>query len=174
MLSNTAEYAMRIMITLAESPADQMTSDQIAECTKVPPDYAVKVLQWLGRAKMVSGQRGRRGGFRITCDPKRTTLLDVVNVIDPLERITECPLGREAHRNQLCPLHSRLDEVLGILEHSLGGMTLESVIKGQRGPTLCQPGDVRLKVSARKSVGSRSKRRPTRAAKTKARKTRRR
>ena len=149
MLSTTAEYALRIMIHLAESNGDQLTSETIAEATKVPADYTVKVLQWLGRARMVQGQRGRRGGFRLDCDPRKTTLLDVVNVIDPLERITACPLGREVHKSMLCPLHSRLDEVIALLQDTLGEMTLQSVIDGTRGPALCQPAGTAITVSAR-------------------------
>ena len=149
MLSTTAEYALRIMIRLAEANGDQLTSETIAEATKVPADYTVKVLQWLGRARMVQGQRGRRGGFRLDCDPRKTTLLDVVNVIDPLERITACPLGREVHKSKLCPLHSRLDEVIALLQDTLGEMTLQSVIDGTRGPALCQPAGTTITISAR-------------------------
>jgi Rrf2 family protein len=135
------------MITLAEAEGDPLTSERIAELTRVPGDYAVKVLQWLGRSNMFRGQRGRKGGFRLDCDAKTTTLLDVVNVIDPLERISACPLGREAHQSELCPLHSRLDEVVAILIDSLGQMTLESVVNGAQGPTLCQPDGVPLRVT---------------------------
>ncbi len=149
MLSTTAEYALRIMIHLAESDGDQLTSETIAQATKVPADYTVKVLQWLGRASLVQGQRGRRGGFRLDCDPRQTTLLDVVNVIDPLERIVACPLGHESHKSELCPLHSRLDEVIALLQDTLGEMTLQSVIEGTRGTALCQPAGTTITVSAR-------------------------
>ncbi len=148
MLSNTAEYALRITITLAEAGDEPRTSAEIAEATKVPVDYAVKVLQRLGQMNLVHGQRGRKGGFRLACDPRSTTLLDVVNAIDPLERITVCPLGREQHRRKLCPLHSRLDEVIGILADSLGAMTIQSVVEGQSGPALCRTSTARLRVSA--------------------------
>jgi Rrf2 family protein len=169
MLSNTAEYALRIMIVLTEGEGEgeggPMTSEQIAGATKVPADYAVKVLQWLGRANLVRGQRGRKGGFRLACDPGATSLLDVVNVIDPLERITACPLGREAHRRQLCPLHSRIDDVIAILEDSLGNMTLKGVLDGKR-PALCQPdGPVKLRVSAG-SAKSKGKTKTGRSRKT--------
>ena len=63
-----------------------MTSDRIASLTGVPTDYSVEVLQMLARAGLVKAQRGRGGGFRIECDPDTTTLLDVINAIDPLER----------------------------------------------------------------------------------------
>ena len=161
MLSNTAEYALRIMIVLAENVDGPQTSEQIAEATNVSGDYAVKILQWLGRAGLVHGRRGRGGGFQLRCDPSRTTLLDIVNVIDPLERITACPLGREAHRNKLCPLHGRLDEIIGILIDSLEDMTIQDVIDGAKGPTLCRGPGVSIRVSARKSSRNRSKKTAT-------------
>ncbi len=135
------------MIALAEA-GSALTSAELAVATKVPADYAVKILQWLARAELVHGRRGRGGGYTLRCDPKRTTLLDVVNVIDPLRRITACPLGRESHRNQLCPLHSRLDEVIGLLQESLRRMTIQSVTEGRRGPALCPPAPVSVRVSA--------------------------
>ena len=151
MLSTTAEYALRIMIHLAEANGEQLTSEEISIATKVPGDYTVKVLQWLGKEGLVLGHRGRRGGFRLDCNPKKITLLDVVNVIDPLERISQCPLGREAHNSALCPLHKRIDEVIAMLQDTLGGMTLTSVIDGTPGPTLCPPEDVAITVSAKRS-----------------------
>ena len=63
MLSTTAEYALRIMIALSEAPAGAVTSEKISRITQVPTDYAVKVLQQLGRAGLVKAQRGRGGGF---------------------------------------------------------------------------------------------------------------
>ena len=159
MLSTTAEYALRIMILLTESDDESLTTTSIAESTRVPADYAVKVLQLLGRSGLVHGRRGRGGGFILDCDAETTTLLDVVDAIDPLERITACPLGRVAHRKQLCPLHSRIDEVIGLLQESLGAMSLSSVVEGRRGPALCQPEGARLTVSARgsKRAGARPK-----------------
>ena len=85
MLSITAEYALRIMVVLSESVDEPTTSERIAEFTSVPPDYAVKVLQMLARAKLVRAQRGRGGGFRLSCDPAVTSLLHVVQAIEPLE-----------------------------------------------------------------------------------------
>ena len=60
MLSTTAEYALRIMIALTETKGGPSTSESIARATQVPSDYAVKVLQMLGRANLVRAQRGTR------------------------------------------------------------------------------------------------------------------
>ncbi|MHC4413732.1 MAG: RrF2 family transcriptional regulator [Planctomycetota bacterium] len=173
MLSTTAEYALRIMIYLAEYGDEPLTSDRIAEATKVSPDYTIKVLQLLGRANLVHGQRGRRGGFHLDCDPHKTTLLDVVNVIDPLERIKACPLGRDHHRRRLCPLHRRLDDVIRLLHDSLGGMTLRSVIDGSPGPALCQNSrggiTVSVRGSARSKAAARRKKKASAASRTRTR-----
>jgi len=170
LLSTTAEYALRIMILLTESDGESLTTTAIAESTRVPADYAVKVLQLLGRSGLVHGQRGRGGGFVLDCDARTTTLLDVVDAIDPLERITVCPLGRVAHRKQLCPLHSRLDEVIGLLQESLGAMSLRSVVEGRRGPALCQPAGTRLTVSIAGSTRAGARPKTRRGAKKKKKK----
>ena len=137
MLSTTAEYALRIMISLTEWGDGPMTSERIAGVTQVPPDYAVKVLQMLGRAKLVWAQRGRGGGFQLACDPSETSLLDVVNAIDPLKRIEKCPLGRESHEGTLCPLHRRIDEVTAQLQDSFAQMSLRNVVEESPGSPLC-------------------------------------
>ena len=138
MLSLTAEYALRIMIFLTERKDGFATSEQIATATKVPAGYTVKVLQQLGRAGYVSGQRGRKGGFYLACNPKEVNLLQIVDVIDPLNRIEVCPLGRADHKNCLCPLHSQLDKAIEGLQKNLSDMTLQNVIDGSIGRPLCQ------------------------------------
>ena len=138
MLSRTAEYALRIMILLTEHKDKSMTAEEIAQATLVPPGYTVKVLQQLGRAKLSRGQRGRNGGFILACDPAKVNLLQVVTVIDPLERIKECPLGRADHQHALCPLHHQIDLAIEALENSLSSMTLQDVLDSAEGSSLCQ------------------------------------
>ncbi|UCD75340.1 MAG: Rrf2 family transcriptional regulator [Phycisphaerales bacterium] len=128
MLSITAEYALRIIVALAEQANGPLTSESIARTTQVPADYAVKVLQMLGRARLVRAQRGRGGGFRLACDPHTTTLRDVVRVIDPLRRVdTSTPIPA-APNGKSCPLHQRLDAIAMMVEKSLAEITIQSVV----------------------------------------------
>lgn len=135
-LSTTAEYALRMMIALAEAEGRPLTSEQLSRRTDVSPDYAVKILQQLGRAKFVRAQRGRGGGFRLACDASTTTLLDLVRVIDPLDRITKCPLGRVEHEGHLCALHASIDRAIGVLHDELRSYTLNDLLEDERG-TIC-------------------------------------
>lgn len=136
MFSSTAEYALRIMVILTKLQGEWITGEQISQHTKVPTDYAVKILHTLGRARMVEGLRGRGGGFRIACDPARTTLLDVVNVVDPVEHITSCPLGYTEHTT-LCPMHTQIEEVIKYTERSFSRTTLRDVVDSAHGHVLC-------------------------------------
>ena len=138
MLSTTSEYALRMMILLTESNGAPTTCAKLSEGGRIPQQYASKVLNLLRRAGMVKGQRGRYGGFVMGCDPAATTLLDVVNVIDPLQRITECPLGRSDHSSNLCPLHSQIDSAIASLEESLAQLTLTELVEKAVDVPLCR------------------------------------
>lgn len=116
MLSQTSEYALRAIIHLAaQGPDAAATSDTIARHTKVPRGYLSKILRDLVIAGIVHSQRGPTGGFTLARTPDKVSILDVINAVDPLKRITKCPLGNPAHLN-LCPLHRRLDDAFAMIE----------------------------------------------------------
>ena len=116
MSSLTAEYALRAVVLLGANLGSPRTTQQIAEQTRVPSGYLSKVLQALGRAGVVESQRGLNGGFVLARPPNDLTVLDVINAVDPLERIARCPLGIGEHADRLCPLHRRLDQGIAEME----------------------------------------------------------
>lgn len=118
MFSQTAEYALRAVVYLASQDDEARTTQQIATATKVPTGYLSKVMQGLGRANLVQSQRGLHGGFILTRSPDELTVLDIIQAVDPIQRIKSCPLGLEGHIN-LCPLHRRLDQAMKLVEEAL-------------------------------------------------------
>jgi Rrf2 family protein len=132
MISQAAEYSLRALICLARSPDTSLTNQQIADQTKIPAGYLAKIMQALTRAGLVSSQRGPNGGFLVTADPDRLTLLDVVRVTDPSHRIGTCPLG--IHGPHLCSLHRRLDDAAAAVESVLERTTLGELLAEQEDP----------------------------------------
>lgn len=128
MISQTVEYALRAVAFLADQAPAARTTGQIAEATKVPQAYLSKVLQCLSRAGIVRSQRGTGGGISLRIDPATLTVLTVVNAVDPIKRIRECPLGLSSHGTRLCPLHRRLDSALAMVEKAFGETTLSEVL----------------------------------------------
>lgn len=138
MLSQTVEYALRAVVHLASEAPAARTTDQIATVTQVPRAYLSKVLQSLIRAGLVHSQRGLGGGITLTREPKDLTILEVVNAVEPIERIRTCPLGLPAHGTHLCPLHRRVDNALALVEEAFRGTTLQEVLSDpSRSVPLC-------------------------------------
>jgi Rrf2 family protein len=139
MFSQTVEYALRAVVHLAAVAPSPQTTDQIATVTRVPRAYLSKVLQGLTRARIVHSQRGIGGGMWLTKDPADLTILEVVNAVEPLGRIRECPLGLAAHGVRLCPLHKRLDNALATVEAAFAKTTLAEILAEPSGsPPLCE------------------------------------
>lgn len=137
MISRTAEYALRAAVCLAEAEGQPLTTAQIAEATQVPIDYLAKVMRALGRAKLVHSRRGLNGGFTLVRKAESTTVLDVINAVDPIERIERCPLGIPGH-TKLCPLHRRLDDAIAMVEQAFAESTIAELVSSPRKRGICQ------------------------------------
>src|SRR5438067_1468156 len=109
MFSKKVEYALRAVIHLADKAPASQTTDQIAAVTKVPRAYLSKLLLALCRKGVLQSHRGATGGMTLVKTPEQLTILEVVNAVDPIQRLATCPLGLAAHGIRLCPLHKRLD-----------------------------------------------------------------
>jgi Rrf2 family nitric oxide-sensitive transcriptional repressor len=126
-LSQTAEYALRAMVALASSNGEARTAQDLALTTRVPLDYLSKVLNSLARAGLISGRRGRGGGFQSVRPPDQTSILEVVSAVDPLRRIRTCPFGLAVHGENLCPLHRKLDDAVRSVEEAFATTTIQSL-----------------------------------------------
>ncbi len=136
MISQTAEYALRAVVWLAGNEEAPQTTLQIATAAKVPAGYLSKVLQALGRADLVQSQHGRHGGFRLARPAAKISVLDVINSVDPLQRIRTCPLGLPSHGMNLCPLHRRLDDAMQTVERAFAVSTIADLVSE---PTRSRP-----------------------------------
>jgi Rrf2 family protein len=151
MFSQTVEYALRAVVHLAYEAPDARTTAQIAEATKVPKDYLSKILQGLAKRGIVTTQRGVGGGVSLAKTPEEVTILDVVNAVEPIERITTCPLGLKTHGVRLCPLHKRLDAAMATVEAAFRNTTLAEVLaEPSASVPLCEsPDDRKLRLRQR-------------------------
>jgi Rrf2 family transcriptional regulator, nitric oxide-sensitive transcriptional repressor len=139
MISQTAEYALRSVVCLASQPQTALTTVQIAKITKVPGSYLSKVLQALGKAKIVRSQRGLHGGFSLARPAEELSLLDVINAVDPIQHIDRCPLNLDQHGSNLCPLHNRLNDSIRMIEKAYRDSTIGDLLKESTGSKpLCE------------------------------------
>lgn len=131
MLSQTAEYALRAIVWIADHPDQPQTAGTIAAAMQVPRTYLSKVMRQLVEHEVVTAQRGKSGGFTLARPLKAISVLDVVNAVDPVQRIHTCPLHLERHKEKLCPLHRKLDAAAAALEKDFRCTSLLQLVGGQ-------------------------------------------
>jgi Rrf2 family protein len=134
MFSRTSEYALRVIVYLASLDGQQATIAQIASATRTPEGYLAKVLRSLALAELVRSQRGPQGGSVLARPAKQMTVFDVIQAVDPIQRITTCPLGIKGHGINLCPMHRRLDQAIAMVEDALKKTTIAELASSPEGP----------------------------------------
>jgi Rrf2 family nitric oxide-sensitive transcriptional repressor len=134
MFSQTSEYALRVVVYLASLEGKLATISQIAIATRTPQGYLAKVLRNLALAELVHSQRGPQGGSILARSATDITVYDVIQAVDPIQRITTCPLGIKGHGINLCPLHHGLDQAIAMVEEAFKKTSIAELISAPAGP----------------------------------------
>ena len=88
-LGKAARYGLYAAITMAERPDQLTTAGKVSRLFGVSADHVAKVLHKLARARLARSVRGVGGGYQLAVDPRKLTMLEVVEAVDgPL--LPEC------------------------------------------------------------------------------------
>jgi Rrf2 family transcriptional regulator, iron-sulfur cluster assembly transcription factor len=109
MLNQTAEYALRAVVTIAEQPEGRpIGAGKLAANLGIPQNYLSKTLHQLARAGVLESSRGKFGGFQLARPAARIFLLEIVTQFDDIVGRQTCLMGRTACSDQTpCAAHSR-------------------------------------------------------------------
>jgi Rrf2 family protein len=82
-LTRAADYAVRVMITLAAKPPGTRASHtELADAVDCPRPFLAKVLQRLTRAGLILSHRGNVGGYELKKSRRSATVLQVVEAVE--------------------------------------------------------------------------------------------
>jgi Rrf2 family protein len=106
-LTRAADYAVRVMVHLAELPQGARVSrTDLSAAAECPEQFLSKVLQNLTRAGLVVSHRGNTGGFELEENHRAATLLEVVEAIEGPIRLNLClTTDHGCSRQGWCPAH---------------------------------------------------------------------
>ena len=105
MISTKGRYSIRIMIDLAEhSEKDYVPLKEVAERQGLSLKYVERIVPVLKEKRLVDSVHGKGGGYRLTKDPDRYTLWEILNATEgdlapvaclsadaaPCDRAAEC------------------------------------------------------------------------------------
>jgi len=83
-LQIASRLAIFAVLELTESLDRQLTVADIAAKYGVSTHHLAKVMHALGRAGLVRSARGAGGGYQFCGNARRTTLLDIIELFEPL------------------------------------------------------------------------------------------
>ncbi len=89
-LAAFTDYGLRVLMRLAATPDESLTTARIAEEFEVPYNHLAKVVQDLARGGFVSTQRGAKGGIRLAQNAKSIRLGDATRYLEQKYAMVEC------------------------------------------------------------------------------------
>lgn len=136
-IKSDTDYAMRMLVYLAmNGNGGPVSAAVLVKTQRIPLDFAYKILQKLGRAKLVKGLRGPKGGFSLAREPRQITLLDVIEAVQGPLVIRPCILDDDACQvRPSCPVSAELQKLQRGLRESMQNLTLAKIIRAKRGKT---------------------------------------
>lgn len=130
--TDSGKYAIRALTYMAaqEDRDTPASAADVAEAENIPPYYLAKVLQDLARADLLNSVRGRGGGFVLKRDPEDIKVLEILEAVENIRRLTtECVLGLDQCNDEVsCPLHSTWKQFREELLDSLDALTLRDLV----------------------------------------------
>lgn len=143
-LQTATRLALYAVIDLAAAPGTAHAAGDIAAGHGASVAHMAKVMQTLARAGIVEATRGAQGGYRFTANPRRTTMLDVIELFEPVA-VTAHAEPNTVDGGANAAVSDALDRVLAeiddIARATLGSITLETLLKTLRaaGPKAVKP-----------------------------------
>ena len=140
MFSKSTEYALRAIIYLArKSSVDQKIGiSELADAIGSPKSFTAKILQKLTKGnRFISSVTGPTGGFYLTEQAKKKSLLHVLTLLEDEGVITGCILGlRECSSVNPCPLHNQYQHIKPQLLDMLDHKTVNDLANEMKDPRI--------------------------------------
>lgn len=129
MLSQTAQYALRAMVYIAQRGENgPVLAKEIAEKTFVPRQYLSTILREAVRSGLLKSTRGKGGGYQLAKAAHETRLQDVLRPFDDIAARRGCPFGQaECSDLNPCVFHEHWKPVSAAFQDMLDGTTLHDM-----------------------------------------------
>ena len=128
-LQIASQLAIYALLELAAEPDRHFSVAEIGEKYHVSSHHLAKVMNSLGRAKLVRSVRGVGGGYQFAGNARRTTLLDVIEQFEDVNSGVSLSNGTTPTTKEESALRGVLDEIDSITRATLGSITIGTMLK---------------------------------------------
>lgn len=130
-ITRATDYAVRVMVQLASLPKGQKAQlTMLGSATGVSVSFLSKVLQRLVHGGLVVSHRGSGGGFCLRPHGEKTTLLQVIEVMEGPTVLNLCLIsGLSCTRKPWCGVHPVWLKAQAALIAVLGSVSMAKLAK---------------------------------------------
>ena len=134
-ITRETDYALRIIRALADGK--QYTAEEICNAEYLPKQFVYKIIKKLEKYDLILIIRGVHGGYRLVGDLNKTTLFDLVNIMEADRLVCACvksgyKCGRKEKSGATCQVHVELQQLQEDLDNALKSRSLAQVIGGKQ------------------------------------------
>jgi Rrf2 family nitric oxide-sensitive transcriptional repressor len=134
-LTTRTNLAMRTLMYCAVNTGRNIRTSEVAKATNASENHLGQVINMLGQTGFIDTVRGRGGGIRLARGAEDITVGGVFRVFEAGAPFAECfdPKECSCPLISVCRLKGALGEALMAFYRSLDAITLESLVKDNRG-----------------------------------------
>jgi Rrf2 family protein len=124
--SRSSEYVVRALVYLAlQDSSTYVMIKEISEKTEIPQPFLSKIFQDISRAKWITSKKGKNGGVRLSVNPEKLKLLDVITYFDGSQDYSRCMFGhKECGVSSKCALHNKCSDLKNEIYDFLNSTTI--------------------------------------------------
>jgi len=116
-------------LELAKADGEQLSAADIADKFDVSINHLAKVLRILVKARLLQAARGAGGGYRFSGNAKRTTLMDVIELFEPVSIEGFEHRDSPHHTDVEAGLAVALTEISEMMQATLRSITIRTMLK---------------------------------------------
>ena len=129
-ISTKGRYALRVMIDLAKNGKDDFVKlQEIAERQQISEKYLEGILGSLVRGKLLTGARGKAGGYKLNCDPAKCSVWQILSLVETSVSPVACLDGAKntCDRAKNCATLPIWKELHAMIKDYLDGVKLDQL-----------------------------------------------
>lgn len=128
-LNRLTDYAVVVMSQMALR-GETRSAQQISDDTGVPLPTVAKLLNLLGRAKLVASQRGAAGGYTLSAEPEEISVAQIIQALEGPIALTACVDGATdtCDAESFCPMRGNWNKVNGAIREALTSVSLADMM----------------------------------------------
>ncbi len=132
-LRRNTDYALRMMVNLASHfNGEFISTRQLVSEGNFSYQLGCKILQNLHKAKLIRSGMGPKGGFALSREPSRITLMEIITVLQGGIRLNRCIVGGDGCEFEpVCEINTKLTCLQMYIDGYLDGITLEEILQSR-------------------------------------------